>query len=113
MSSGFCTLGELKQAVHWMASEFDGSIDVVYRRNTDRGYMPFRPEDYVAAGSQVVIVMQKPGYDPRTVGIFRVIETAPEATAPLLQVGNKGVGRWVIMMRLALCSLGQPACHCD
>lgn len=111
--SGFCTLGELRQACNWMASEFDGTIDVIYRRNTNRGYMPFQPEDVVFKSCQVVVRMQKPGYDPRTVGIFRIIETAPEDSAPLMPIGPCGPTRWVIMLRLALCSIGQPVCSCD
>lgn len=99
---GFCTVEELKLACRWMETEFDGTIDVIHRRNTNRGYMPFQPEDVVPANSHVVVVMQKRDHDPRTVGIFRAINTATDDKCQLWQVGNKGAGRWVIMLRLAI-----------
>jgi hypothetical protein len=111
----FTTIGELKLACRWMECEFDGSIDVIYRRNTSRGYMPFMPADTVAEASQVVVTMQKPGFDSRVVGIFRVTETGPESEAPLMPIGQSRCApvRWIIMLRLAMSSTDLRAITCD
>ena len=111
--TGVCTLGELEAAVQWMASEFDGDISVIYSRNGKHGYEKFIPDGTVAAGIAVVVTMYKPGFGTRVVGRLRVIEHAKTAEAELQTLGPCPAYRWVILMRLALCSIGQPVVSMD
>lgn len=103
-----CTLGELEAAVAWARPQFDGEIEIVYKRNgrhgyNERGQRTFEADGTVPSGVAVAVLVHRAGFASRVVGNFKTMngDRVPFVRLEMLQPSP--IYRAVIHHRLAAC----------